>query len=459
MLVQRPNAKTIVLETVETSHFRKWFSGQSEATRAWIDAHRFRAKPGEALLVPAEPAGVARALAGVDETLSSWASLFKRLPRGRYQIDPEPPPEVANRAALGWALASYGFRKYKSEQSKTAELVWPEAADRRTVAALIEGITLARDLINTPANDLGPPELASECEQIASRHGAGCSIFVGNELLEQGYPTVHAVGRAAAKAPHMVDFLWGEEGRPKIALVGKGVCFDTGGLDLKPSSAMQLMKKDMGGAAIALGLAHALMSVGTKVQLRVLIPAVENSVNGDAMRPLDILRTRQGTTVEIGNTDAEGRLILADALTVASEWKADLIIDIATLTGAARVALGTDLPALFTNDDALAAELIDASTAVAEPLWRLPLYEPYRSHIESTVADLNNAGSSRYGGAITAALFLREFVGKGIPWAHIDTMAYNLEDKPGRPKGGEAMSLRALFEALTRRYGVVVVSE
>jgi leucyl aminopeptidase len=300
---------------------------------------------------------------------------------------------------------------------------------------------------------MGPPELAEAAEAVAARNGARYRVIIGDDLLKENYPTIHAVGRAAAKPPCLIDFVWGDESAPKLTLVGKGVCFDTGGLDLKPASGMRLMKKDMGGAATLLGLASAIMEAKLPVRLRVLVPAVENAVSANAFRPLDIIKTRKGMTVEVGNTDAEGRLILCDALHEACAEKPALVIDMATLTGAARTALGPDLPALFTHDDALAAELLRAGVAVGDPLWRLPLWKPYRKMLASTVADINNVSESAFAGAITAALYLAEFVGSETPWAHIDTYAWNQSSRPGRPEGGEALGLRALYRLVETRFG------
>jgi leucyl aminopeptidase len=323
-------------------------------------------------------------------------------------------------------------------------LVWPKGADRAAVTRAVEAIFLVRDLINTPASDMGPAELAEAAGALARKHGARESVVVGDALIKGNFPAVYGVGRASARAPRLIDLRWGGGG-PRVAVVGKGVCFDSGGLDLKSASNMKLMKKDMGGAAHALGLADMIMGAGLEVRLRVLVPAVENSVSGNALRPLDVLQTRKGATVEVGNTDAEGRLILCDALYEADRDEPDLLIDFATLTGAARVALGTDLPALFCRDDGLAERLLRHATAQQDPLWRLPLYAPYRKMLESQVADLNNAPDSPYAGAITAALFLAEFVRPKTAWAHLDLFAWNASAAPGRPIGGEAMGLRAAF--------------
>jgi leucyl aminopeptidase len=361
------------------------------------------------------------------------------------------------RAALGWALGTYVFDRYRKAETRFATLVWPKRCRRAAVESAAAATFLVRDLINTPAEHMGPAELADAALRLARAHGARCRVIAGRRLLALGYPAVHAVGRASARAPRLVDLAWGRPGRPKLTLVGKGVCFDSGGLDLKSSSNMKLMKKDMGGAAHALALARMVMEARLPVRLRVLVPAVENSVAGNALRPLDVVPTRKGLTVEIGNTDAEGRVILADALAEAVGESPDLVIDLATLTGAARVALGAELPALFCNDDALAERLLRLGDREGDPLWRLPLFRPYAKQVESKVADLTNAPEGGAAGAITAALFLERFVerkGKPqTPWIHVDLMAWNAAARPGRPEGGEAMGLRALFALLDERYG------
>ncbi|MFH1556133.1 MAG: leucyl aminopeptidase family protein, partial [Pseudomonadota bacterium] len=325
--------------------------------------------------------------------------------------------------------------------------------DAAALARTFEAVRLVRDLVNTPANDLGPAELEDAARRLAARHGASFRSIVGADLLARNFPLIHTVGRAATRAPRLLDLAWGPEDAPKVTLVGKGVCFDTGGLDIKPSSGMLIMKKDMGGAATALGLAHLIMSRGLKVRLRVLIPAVENAIAGDAFRPGDIFSSRKGLTVEIGNTDAEGRLVLADALSLADEDSPDLLVDFATLTGAARVALGPHLPPAYTDDEALAADLARHAQAQADPLWRLPLWRPYAAMIDSKVADINNAGAGGFAGSITAALFLARFVETAKSWLHLDIYAWNPSARPGRPEGGEAQTIRALDALIAERYG------
>ncbi|MEW5729204.1 MAG: leucyl aminopeptidase family protein [Pseudomonadota bacterium] len=433
-------------------------AGRSEAERAWVAANGFAAEAGAVCPLPAADGRMACVLAGTGEEDDPWAfaGIAAKLPAANtYRVEGLA-PRAAAWAAMSWALATYSFSRYKSKNGRQwPRLAWPQAADRAQVARLVEATALVRDLVNTPAADMGPAELAGAAEALASRHGAGVRVIVGEGLLAENYPAIHAVGRAAAwhRQPRLIDLTWGDAAAPRLTLVGKGVCFDTGGLDLKPSAGMKLMKKDMGGAAHVLGLASMVMDAGLPVRLRVLIPAVENAVSGDAMRPQDVLATRKGVTVEVGNTDAEGRLVLADALWEAARDKPDLLVDMATLTGAARTALGVELPAMFSNNDLLAGDLLRAGEAEADPMWRLPLHKPYRRMLDSKVADINNVSDGPFAGAITAALFLQEFVPAGIPWAHFDVFAWNPSARPGRPDGGEAMGLRALFAVIAQRFG------
>jgi leucyl aminopeptidase len=374
--------------------------------------------------------------------------LPQHLPDGIYRFANEPPD--ARLAALAFALGAYRFTRYRKAEPRAIKLDLPQSIAREELEHIVEGVTLARDLINTPANDMGPAQLEQAARKLAARHSATINAVVGDALLEQNFPLIHAVGRAAAAAPRLIDMSWGEANHPRVTLVGKGVCFDTGGLDIKPESAMLNMKKDMGGAATALALAHMIMARGLKIRLRVLIPAVENAIAGSSFRPRDIYTSRKGISVEIGNTDAEGRLILADALALADEDRPALIADFATLTGAARVALGPDLPAFFTDDDRLADDLMRAGTAENDPVWRLPLWRPYESMLESKVADINNVGGSQ-GGAITAALFMRRFV-SAQSWLHFDLFAWTASAKSARPEGGECQVARALYALLAARY-------
>lgn len=456
-LTETGDGTAVELVPLRKAKLGEWLAAQPPETRNWIDATGFAAEPGALCLVPAPEGRLAAALFGLPEEEDPWAlaALPAKLPPGTYRL-PEPlDPHQADWAALGWMLATYAFTRYKGRNGRSwPSLVWPAAADRAGVERTWRATCLVRDLVNTPAGDLGPAELAAVAEGIAARYGAAVRIIAGEALLDQNYPAIHAVGRAAGahRQPRLIDLSWGDEKAPRVTLVGKGVCFDTGGLDLKASANMKLMKKDMGGAAHVLGLALMIMDAGLPVRLRVLVPAVENSVSGDAMRPLDVLKTRKGLTVEVGNTDAEGRLILCDALAEAAREKPALLLDIATLTGAARTALGPDLPALFSNNDLLAGDILRAGEAEADPLWRLPLFKGYRRMIDSKVADLANVSDSPHAGAITAALFLQEFVGAGIPWAHLDILAWNGAAHPGRPEGGEAMGLRALYSVIAARF-------
>jgi leucyl aminopeptidase len=432
-----------------------WLAEAPERERNWLTATGFSAEQGKLALVPGETGRLARVVVGLDAGAALWAlaGLPDALPEGSYRVETIPDGADATRLALGWALATYAFTRYRTKKAAATALVWPEGADRGLVERLARAVFLARDLANTPAGDLGPTELADAALLVAEIAGARYRVIIGDELLAENYPTIHAVGRAAAQAPRLVDIVWGEATAPRVTLVGKGVCFDTGGLDLKTASGMRLMKKDMAGAAIVLGLAQAIMDANLGVRLRVLLPLVENAVAGNAVHPMDVVRTRKGLTVEIGNTDAEGRLILCDALAEAATEKPALLVDIATLTGAARVALGPELGALFCNDDTLAEGLLAAAAAEDDPLWRMPLWRPYRKMIDSKIADLNNVSESPHAGAVTAALYLQEFVEPDIPWAHLDVMAWNPRSRPGRPEGAEATTLRALYAYIAQRFG------
>jgi len=448
----------IPIVAVTSESFGAWKQGQTGAVAAWLSATGFNGEAGKTALIPGPEGHLSMVLQGVaaDDALWAFGGLPDSLPEGTYRLgfDSESlfGKGAGTRLALGWALGSYGFTRYKAAKRKPAQLVWPESADRTVVAALAQGLKLARDLVNTPAEDMGPAELAAAAVKLAEAHGAKIRQIVGDDLLAENYPTIHAVGRGSARAPRLIDITWGDPTAPKLTLVGKGVCFDSGGLDIKSASGMKMMKKDMGGAATLLGLAHAIMATGLEVRLRVLVPAVENAISGTAFRPMDIFKTRKGLTVEIGNTDAEGRLILCDALAEAATEEPALIIDMATLTGAARVALGPELPVLFSNDDAVADAILAAGTAEADPLWRLPLWKPYRKYLDSKIADINNASDSGFAGAITAALYLQEFVGPKQPWVHIDTYAWNAASRAGRPEGGEGLALRALYRMIQERF-------
>lgn len=430
-------------------------SALPESARAFVTAAGFKGETGKLLLLPAADGALFGAVFGVarPESADPFAlgALATLLPPGNWRLEGEMgDPRLA---ALAFALGTYRFSRYRTAPTRGVRLVVPEGVDEAAVTRAAEAISLTRDLVNTPTNDLGPAELEDAARTLAARHGARFRSIVGDALLTENFPLIHAVGRAADRAPRLLEIIAGDPDAPKVTLVGKGVCFDTGGLDLKPSAAMLLMKKDMGGAANALGLAHLLLARGAKVRLKVLIPAVENSVSGAAFRPGDIITSRKGLSVEIGNTDAEGRLVLADALALADEDAPDVLIDFATLTGAARVALGPQLPAAFTDDDAFAAELAAAATREADPLWRLPLWRPYAAMLDSKIADTNNVSSGAFAGAITAALFLDKFVSAAKTWLHLDLFAWNPSARPGRPEGGEAQTIRALDALLAARYG------
>ena len=435
-----------------------WIGGQPGPQRAMLSAAGFDGKaPGQMLVIPAaKPDAFEVVLAVTDAAaLTPWclAAAAEKLPAGSYRLAGETEPGIA---ALGWLLGQHRFERYKSDPAEPKGgrvlLIRQLSAIDETVA-LAEATALVRDLVDTPASDLGPAELEAVVREWAA--GCGASVAVtADRALERGYPMIAAVGRAATaqRAPRLIEAEWGNPAHPRVAIVGKGVCFDSGGLDLKPASGMRLMKKDMGGAAHALALARLIASARLPVRLHLLIPAVENAVSGSAFRPGDVLDSRAGLKIEIDNTDAEGRLVLGDAFTRAGEEAPVLMIDFATLTGAARIALGPDLPALFVNDEALASELYAASDDVADPLWRMPLWDGYDEMLKSDLADLANSADGPFAGSVTAALFLRRFVPDGLSWAHLDTFAWRPAAKPGRPKGGEALGLRAVFETLKRRF-------
>jgi leucyl aminopeptidase len=420
------------------------------AQRRWVEASGFDGKAHTHCTVPGPKGAVERVIAGVRDADDPWAlaSLPLKLPPGRYALGKGPVTIGEERAAFGWALGSYQFTRYKKARRKPADLQLEPSAKVARALEEAGAVRLVRDLVNTPAEDLGPAELSDAVREQAELFGAQFDEWVGDELLAQNFPAIHAVGRAAARPPRLLELNWGNPRHPRLAVVGKGVCFDSGGLDIKSAEGMRLMKKDMGGAAHAIALARLVMQRKLPYRLQLLVPAVENSIAGNAYRPGDVVRTRAGRTVEIGNTDAEGRVILCDALAYAAEEKPRLMIDFATLTGAARVALGPELPALFVNDEKLAARLLAASEAVEDPVWRMPLWRSYRRLFDSEVADFNNAGKGGFAGAIVGALFLDWFVPEATPWAHFDTFAWNDAARPGRPLGGDAMGLRAALAAL-----------
>jgi leucyl aminopeptidase len=447
-----------------------WRQGQSPETSRWLSLHHFKAERHRALAIPDAGGGMRMAVGGLGKrqgSLSLWhtAGFVERLPSGTYRLAQSFQEPEATQIALGFAYGAYRFDRYRSirgpcRSERAAMLEPPPNADLRFVASASEALTLARDLINTPASDLGPEELAAAARGVAERHGATVRQWVAEALLADNFPAIHAVGRASTRAPRLIEMRWrpaaaGSAALPRIALAGKGVCFDTGGLDIKPSSGMALMKKDMGGAAVALALAQMLMEAGIRAELRILIPAVENSIDGNAYRPGDVLATRKGLSVEVGNTDAEGRLVLCDALTLADAEQPDLIIDFATLTGAARVALGPELPALFGTDENVVAELARAAASEHDPVWPMPLWMGYDDELGSKVADLNNVASSGLAGAIFGALFLRRFVTSTLHWLHLDLYAWNSKDRPGRGVGAEAQAVRGVYRYLLQRYGTM----
>jgi len=444
---------SVAIETTDAAHYNTARRRLTAAQRRWLADNAFEAKPGSVGLLSDANGKLVRVLVGVDanDALGALAALPKQLPEAVYHLADEGVLADRRQAALGWAFGAYEFTRYRKAKRGPAQLAIP-GDDLRALAPLIAATAQVRDLVNTPTEDMGPKQLADAIKQLGKTYKGKVREWVGDELLKANFPTIHAVGRASHRAPRLIELTWGKASHPKLVVVGKGVCFDTGGLDLKPSDGMRWMKKDMGGAAHAIALAGLIMQAKLPVQLTLLVPAVENAVAGNAMRPGEVITTRAGLTVEVDNTDAEGRLVLCDAIAYGVEQKPELIVDFATLTGAARVALGPDLPALFANGDALADDVLAAGRAVDDPLWRLPLWRPYRKMLDSYIADFANAGASRHAGAITAALYLERFVPEGLPWVHLDTYAWNDADRPGRPRGGEAMGLRALFGYLQARF-------
>ena len=424
------------------------------AALAWARAAGFQAAEGAVLLVPGPDGKLAGALFGLGNEGQCHpfisGKLARTLPEGTWRIETSSvAPETM---ALGFGMGAYRFERYRKPAAQGPRLAMTETVDAAAVHRSVAAVALARDLVNTPANDMGPDALEAAFRGLADHYKAQVTVVAGDDLIPNGFPMIHAVGRDADQAPRLLEMRWGKKGAPKLTLVGKGVCFDTGGLDIKPSSAMLNMKKDMGGAANAMALAMMIMDAGLPVDLRVLVPAVENSISASAFRPGDVLTSRKGLTVQIDNTDAEGRLVLADALTYACEEEPGLLIDMATLTGAARVALGPDLPPFYTDDEALAGALATASAEVTDPLWRMPLFKPYEADVKARIADLTNAPAGGFAGSITAALFLKRFVTAETSWAHFDIFAWSPKDKPHAPIGGEAQGIRALFEVISKRH-------
>jgi leucyl aminopeptidase len=432
-------------------------NGLAAPGRQFALANDFAAKPGKCLVLPSADGQIAQVVFGLEEEDAKSRDPFRPgalpglLPPGTYRFANT--PHDVRLATLAFALGSYRFGRYRKAEASDVKLVPSDGIDVAEIERMAEAAMLARDLINTPSNDMGPEELAQAAEDLARRFGANFSCIVGDDLPRQNFPLIHAVGMASPRAPRLIDFSWGDPSHPKVTLVGKGVCFDTGGLDLKPSSGMLIMKKDMGGAANVLALALMVMDAKLKVRLRVLIPAVENAVAGNAFRPLDIFTSRKGLTVEIGNTDAEGRLVLADALALADEEEPDLLVDLGTLTGAARVALGPDLPPFYTNDETLAIDIARLAKQENDPLWRMPLWPAYDGWLDSKVANINNAPSGGFAGSITCALFLQRFVEAATSWLHVDIYGWTPSAKPARPEGGECQAARAIYKCLSERYG------
>ncbi|MEO1154247.1 MAG: leucyl aminopeptidase family protein [Pseudomonadota bacterium] len=448
----------IPLHTVSADALAAWRETLPPQAAAWLEASGFAARAGQVAVIPDADGGLFMAVAGLGQPADHQRGRFLfadargALPKGTYRLVSDLGGAALDEAALGWLLAGYRFDRYAKNVSPGAELVAPDGVDVARIEAMAAGEVLTRDLINTPASDMGPPDLEAAVRALGEAFGAEIAVTTGEALLEQNFPMIHAVGRAADRAPRLIDMRWGNAG-PRVTLVGKGVCFDTGGLNLKPGASMGLMKKDMGGAATVLGLAHMIMAQGVGVQLRVLIPAVENSVSAAAFRPQDILTSRKGLTVEINNTDAEGRLVLADALALADEEECDLIVSMATLTGAARVAVGPDLAPFYTDDNAVARMLETAAIEARDPVWRMPFWDPYEAMIEPGIADLDNAPKGGFAGSITAALFLRRFVENAPRYVHFDIYGWQPSAAPARPKGGVGQGARAVFQALPELAG------
>jgi leucyl aminopeptidase len=461
MFEEHDSAAARPLWLVAEGDLEGWLSQQDASVRAWLTALRFRAERHQVTCIARADGSVSGAVLGLGPldslaALEPWhvAAAVDRLPGGPWRIETPLAADAATAAALGWALGSYRFERYRSKPkgAASAVLVPPQLADMAYVRRMSAAIAMARDFINMPAADLSPERLSDEALALARANGAEARCIIGDALRE-GYPAIHAVGQASAVGPRLVDFTWGDPAAPKVTLVGKGVCFDTGGLDIKPPAGMLLMKKDMGGAACVLALARMVMESSLPVRLRVLVPAVENSIAGNAYRPGDVLRTRKGLTVEVGNTDAEGRLVLCDALALADAERPDLLVDLATLTGAARIALGPELPAVFGTRQETVDALVRHGRRLADPLWPMPLWAGYEDDIASKIADINNVSGSTFAGAIIGGLFLKRFVTESKDWLHVDLFGWNPKERPGRPVGAEPQVVRALYALLTERYG------
>ena len=445
--------KAAPILATDAKRLPKLLEALTPAERRWAEASGFDGAPNSVCTLPDAKGGIARVLAGVRDARDPWAlaALPQKLPRGRYALGKGPVAIPPEHAGFAWDLGSYQFTRYRKGKRKPADLQLEPSTRVRESLELAHAVRLVRDLVNTPTEDMGPEDLSDVAREQAERFGGEFDEWVGDELLAQNFPAIHTVGRAAARPPRLLEINWGNPKHPRVAIVGKGVCFDTGGLDIKTAEGMRLMKKDMGGAAHAIALARLVMQRNLPIRLQMLVPAVENAISGNAFRPGDVVRTRKGLTIEVGNTDAEGRVILCDAIAYAVEEKPETLIDFATLTGAARVALGPELPVLFANDERLARRLLNAADAVDDPMWRLPLWRNYRRLFDSDVADFNNSGKGGFAGSIVAALFLDYFVPEDVAWAHFDVYAWNDASRPGRPLGGEAQGLRAVLEALATK--------
>jgi leucyl aminopeptidase len=444
--------QSIPLTPLNEVQLKAWLKDAPNATQHWVEANGFTAKVGHHCALPGDNGGITRVLYGVKNLPDIWtlSDAANQLPFADYRLDCDWSDEAQFQVALGWGLGAYRFTHYKADDTKPARLVVGAAAEQ--IASQLTALSRVRDLINTPPEDMMPPQLAGVTKKMALQYGATFSEIIGDVLLTENYPAIHAVGRASVHAPRLLRFKWGNQDHPRVALVGKGVCFDSGGLDLKPANGMRLMQKDMGGAAHVLGLAELIMAEKLPVHLDVMIPAVENAVSGNAFHPGDVLETRAGISVEVENTDAEGRLVLCDALAEVCNYEPDLVVDFATLTGAARVAVGTEIGCFFSSDSKMANAICQAGETTHDPVWQLPLHQAYESQIESRVADVLNCSTTPFGGAITAALFLQKFVSPDTFWLHFDVMAWNKRKRPGRPEGGEAMGIRAVFAYLQERY-------
>lgn len=439
---------------VTKSSFTRYKSKLSKAQVKWLEQNEFCAKAGNLCSIPATDGTIEKFVCGVSDIADPFAiaDLPTRLPEGVYSLEGSGVKANLESLAIGWGLGAYQFNRYKEAPRKPASLKLPNSANHPRIQEMVASTRRVRDLINTPAEDMMPQHLSAVVSEIAQTHAGHFQEIVGDELLAANYPCIHTVGRASVHPPRLIELVWGNKKHPTVTLVGKGISFDSGGLDIKPAAGMRSMKKDMGGAAQAIGLAQMIMALELPVRLRLLVAAAENAISSNSFRPGDVIQTRSGITVEIDNTDAEGRLVLCDALTEACEEKPDLVIDFATLTGAARVAVGTEISAFFSNDRDLAKDIFEAGETVYDPTWELPLHKCYRSYLKSHVADLQNSASTPFGGATTAALYLQSFVDDNISWAHFDIMAWNNRSRPGRPIGGESMGVRAMFEVLEKRY-------